>query len=440
MATFKAEVYAHQKKADGTYNIKIRVTQNKRKKYLPTTYYVTKEDLTRSLKLKNQKYIDLTDQQIRKYRQICDRAGERLKDMTVEQVVELITSDNGEHFDLDIVAYARNHIKELYSTGHDGNARAYEVAINNLIKFVGREKISIHEITSRFVSDWIRWIAEQPAPHKRKKGGRAQSLYPSLLRAVHNKAKAEFNDEDMGIIRIPYTPFKKVKLPKIPVSRKRALDIEHIRMIADLPYMEIMQPGKNRFNLAKDVFLLSFALVGMNAVDLYNCTDCKNGRITYHRTKTKNRRADGAEISIKIEPEIEALVNKYKDPDGKRVFGFYHWYSRMDSFNCALNYGLKKVGKAVGVDDLEFYAARHSWATIANNDAGVDKYTVHTSLNHVDDDMKVTDIYIKRSWDEIDNANRKVLDTVKLHIATVDEPIYLPKQKRNLPKQNFTND
>lgn len=52
MATFKAEVYAHQKKADGTYNIKIRVTHKQRKKYLATPWYVGKEDLTRSLKLK----------------------------------------------------------------------------------------------------------------------------------------------------------------------------------------------------------------------------------------------------------------------------------------------------------------------------------------------------------------------------------------------------
>ena len=159
-----------------------------------------------------------------------------------------------------------------------------------------------------------------------------------------------------------------------------------------------MQPGKNRFNLAKDVFLLSFALVGMNAVDLYYCADCKNGRISYQRTKTKNRRADGAEIFIKIEPEIQALVDKYRDPDGERVFGFYHWYSRMDSFSAALNYGLKKIGKIIGVEDLEFYAARLSWVTIANNEAGVDKYTVHPSLNHVDETMRVTDIYIKKSW------------------------------------------
>ena len=114
MATFKAEVYAHQKRADGTYNIKIRVIHQKRKKYIPTTYYVTKDDLTRTtFKLKNQKYIDATDDMIKKYRSICERMGERLKSMTVEQVGDAITNDNGEHFDLDIVAYARQYILHL---------------------------------------------------------------------------------------------------------------------------------------------------------------------------------------------------------------------------------------------------------------------------------------------------------------------------------------
>ncbi|MDR1202421.1 MAG: hypothetical protein LBL58_12470, partial [Tannerellaceae bacterium] len=37
-------------------------------------------------------------------------------------------------------------------------------------------------------------------------------------------------------------------------------------------------------------------------------------RITYNRIKTKNRRADKAEISIKIEPEIKKLIEKYRDP------------------------------------------------------------------------------------------------------------------------------
>ena len=68
MVTFKAEVYAHQRRADGTYNVKIRVTHNRKKKYIATPWYVTREDLTRGLKLKNTRYIDATDELIKRYR------------------------------------------------------------------------------------------------------------------------------------------------------------------------------------------------------------------------------------------------------------------------------------------------------------------------------------------------------------------------------------
>lgn len=420
MATFKAEVYAHQKKKDGTYNIKIRVTHNGEKRYLATPYYIYKEDITqKTCKIKNQHYIDLTDELIRKYRLKCDVWGERLKTVNVDKIVEIITSeDPGGRFDLDFIAYARHFVDKLIQENHEGNAKTYKIAINNLVKFVGRESISIHEINSKFVSDWIEWIKKQPS--RKAKGDRAQSLYPANLRAIHNMAKQEFNDEDSGIIRIPLSPFK--KLPKVPTSRKRALEINQVKKIANLEYSFVQQIGNNRFNLAKDVFLLSFALVGMNAVDLYECEVYENGRITYQRKKTKNRREDKAEISIKVEPEIQKLVEKYRDPKGERVFGFYHSYSSVDAFSAALNKGLKKIGKLIGVEDLEFYAARHSWATIARNDADVDKYTVHTALNHVSEDMKVTDIYIKKSWDPIDRANRKVLDLVKLDLGNLEEP------------------
>ena len=31
------------------------------------------------------------------------------------------------------------------------------------------------------------------------------------------------------------------------------------------------------------------------------------------------------------------------------------------------NIGLKEIGKLLKIDDLEYYAARHSWATLAVN-------------------------------------------------------------------------
>ncbi|MDR0658988.1 MAG: phage integrase SAM-like domain-containing protein [Mediterranea sp.] len=171
MATFKAEVYAHQKKKDGTYNIKIRVTHNQQKKYLATPYYITKDDVTqKTFKIKNQYYIDKTDEIIKRYRRKCDDCGELIKSMTIDQVVNLITFETKtEKFDLDIVVYGRSLVKQLNSSGHTGTALTYENALNNLVKFIGREQISIHEITSKFVQDWIAWIIEQPARTNRKK-------------------------------------------------------------------------------------------------------------------------------------------------------------------------------------------------------------------------------------------------------------------------------
>ena len=116
------------------------------------------------------------------------------------------------------------------------------------------------------------------------------------------------------------------------------------------------------------------------------------------------------------------MFEKYRDPTGQRVFKFYKLYSSMDTFCAALNNGLKRIGAILEIEDLEFYAGRHSWATIALNDASVDKYTVHSALNHVDEGMRVTDIYIRKSYDPIDAANRKVLDLLNLDLPSVDEP------------------
>ena len=81
-------------------------------------------------------------------------------------------------------------------------------------------------------------------------------------------------------------------------------------------------------------------------------------------------------------------------------------------FNKAINKGLKEIGNKLQIDDLEYYAARHSWATIALNKCGIDKYTVHAALNHVDESMRVTDIYIERDFVNENKANAKVVKYV----------------------------
>jgi hypothetical protein len=139
--------------------------------------------------------------------------------------------------------------------------------------------------------------------------------------------KTNYNDEDVGVINIPQSPFVKFKVPPEPMTRKRALPTDIIQRIIDLPY-EVEKTGDrlSRFNLAKDCFLLSFALIGMNSADLYHADRMKVNVITYNRRKTATRRQDKAGMRVMIEDCILHLTEKYRDTDGKRLFCFYKHY------------------------------------------------------------------------------------------------------------------
>jgi len=44
------------------------------------------------------------------------------------------------------------------------------------------------------------------------------------LRTLFNAAKTKYNDEELGIVRIPHYPFKKYKIGSPPLTRKRNLE------------------------------------------------------------------------------------------------------------------------------------------------------------------------------------------------------------------------
>jgi integrase len=152
--------------------------------------------------------------------------------------------------------------------------------------------------------------------------------------------------------------------------------------------------------------------MGINSVDLYNATDLRDNRLVYNRTKTKDRRLDKAQMEVIVPKMVLPIIEKYRDRTGKRLFNFYQYYRDHKGFNKAINKGLKEIGEQLHIDDFEYYAARHSWATIALNKVGIDKYTVHAALNHVDASMRVTDIYIERDFVNENKANEKVVKYV----------------------------
>lgn len=119
---------------------------------------------------------------------------------------------------------------------------------------------------------------------------------------------------------------RKFHAPKQNVAEKRALTIEQIRAIFELPYLNNTNKGYTcRHDLAKDCFMLSFCLMGMNSADLYSAGQEKgegytDDCITYYRRKTKERRSDNAKIIVRVNPIIQPLFQKYRGKIGFLTF------------------------------------------------------------------------------------------------------------------------
>ena len=419
MATFRTCIFSHQRRADGTYNIKLRITHHRKSRWISTTLYALPDDLKRGLKIKDEKLSRKCRELVEDCIDLCNDMGYAVEEMEIDELVARIKSGlkGGERFRLDFIAYMRQEAARMNS----GTASIYMTALNALRRYIGRDTLDIGEITAPFIKGFVQFIESEPsqrgANRKQKgetatknKGNRALSLYISRIKTIYNRAKEEFNDEELGQMNILGNPFRNLRLETPAPTAKRAISAESIQQIIDLPPL-----ANERARMARDCFLLSFALMGMNSADLLTCPPARKDEIVYFRQKTASRRTDRAEMHVRIEPCVSPLIARYSDKTGKRLLHFYLRYKDRVSFNKAINKGLKDVGEAIGVDGLTFYAARHSWATIARTPreeggAGLDKYVIHEALNHVDTSMKVTDIYLVKNWRVIFDANKAVMN------------------------------
>lgn len=221
------------------------------------------------------------------------------------------------------------------------------------------------------------------------------------MRHIFNEAIKEYNTNGNDIIQS--NPFDKFSVPRdIPQTKDRVISEENLVRVFNFK-------GTRRVGMARDCYVLSFFLMGMNSVDIYECVSYNKGVLAYDRAKTRDRRNDNAHIEIVVPDIIKPLFRKYKGTT--RVFDFYQKYSNAANFNKHINNGLHFIADELGIPRFDFYSARHTWASIARNKLGIDKYTIHEALNHVSQ-LDVTDIYIQKDFTNINKANEKVVEYV----------------------------
>lgn len=172
--------------------------------------------------------------------------------------------------------------------------------------------------------------------------------------------------------------------------------------------------------LYRDMALLGFLLIGCNMVDLHALThdDLRDGYLYYRRAKTHRK------YCIKVEPEAQAIIDKYKGE--KHLLAWADRYKDHRDFVKHLNDALQKIGPShvetiAGsyhgrtrvvyepiIQDMTYYRLRHTFGVFAANDLDIPKDIVALCLGH--GKKTVTDVYVQYDQRKIDKANRQVID------------------------------
>lgn len=269
-----------------------------------------------------------------------------------------------------------------------GTKTVYTTTLNKILEF--DRTCTFDTMTLDWLRRFEKWMKDSGMKTN------AYAIHLRNIRAVFNYAI----DEEITTLY----PFRKFKIKKEETA-KRCLTPEQVALLRGYGCEE----HQKRY---RDIFMLMFYLIGINAVDLFNLKQLVNGRIEYNRAKT------GKLYSIKVEPEAMEIIERYKGDNW--LLNVLDTYSNYQDFLHRMDVGLKQIGpvvrKGLGgrkereplFPDISSYWSRHTWATIA---AGLDipKETISAALGH-EIGSDVTSIYIKFDQKKIDEANRKVID------------------------------
>lgn len=412
MTTFKTEIVKSEQKQDGTYNVKIRVTHKRKVRRYSTPMYATNKDVTRGGKIKNQIILDKCEDTIREWRKRINLLGTAADSMDITEIMTLLTGpgqDEGIPMWPWMEAYAAKIPKE-------NTRQNYTRAIKHLKAYIGMD-ITFQRLKARTIRNYIESYTMEKT---------ATNLIH--IHKMYKEAMKQYNDDD--VTRIPSDPFVLIDLKVPKSSADRSVPADVIRRIYTMPDYSNNTSGTNTANFARDMFCLSFMLMGTNMADLYEIAPMRNGVIRYERKKTRDMRLDRAAIEMDVHPLAQKIIKKYAGKD--LLLNLSAKYATVRTVQRSIQNGLKtirmylmqcykaempelsvaEIQRRYRIDKLVYYSARHSWATIARNDLNIDKWTVHEGLNHVDNATKVTDIYIKKDFSRINEANKKVIDYV----------------------------
>lgn len=399
-----------KRKDEGEYYVYIGIS-HKTKRTLIATPYTISADYVKGGKIINRaKYAEIYNKELLKYEEKLARIviPEQLDVNTVKDILTASTTEKEDAVEFfssaeETIAKIKQYPQKVRS------AKIYGYYVNVFRNYIGRDKLYTFEMTRKMMQGYVDFLS---------KSGKSPTTihnYLSCVKLVFNRIKDEHNDYDLGIINVKNDPFRKLQLPQLSNSSGyRALSVEDMQKILSFHYTGHRRK-QNTYSKGLDYFLLSFYLLGINPVDMYNLKkdQMQNGRIVYSRRKTQ-RRIGGSEISIPVCAEAAEIIDRRKGK-GQNLLDMQDGYTRVEGVVRMMTRVLDAVHSLLELkidkSNFTWYSARHTWASIAANDCHFSDAEVARALNH-QSEHKVTRGYIRPDWSLLDRMNEAVLAVI----------------------------
>lgn len=388
--------------ADGMGSVRLRIVHNRTSTTMRTGIRLLPSEWN-GTKVIHRPDSDLINVRLQSFKAETDKAilllelRDDFNSLTATDVKNLISKPQTQRENLSVSSVFMDYMDSKKMK--DTTKSMYRITLDKILSFSG--DINITDINLKWLFRFESHLAE-----KQRTNGRA--IYLRCLRAVCNYA--------VNIGLVSDYPFANFQIKQEP-TMKRSVEMERFR--AFMSHEVTTTVARYR-----DYLLLMFYLIGINAVDLFLArpSQLKNGRLEYIRSKT------GKLYSVKIEPEAQVLLDKYK---GNKylveVMDHCKYYkSHLKLMNSALRsvgdvrlemipdadnlFAAPKLEKVVTpvIPEITTYYARHCWATFAH-EIGIPIDVISQAMGHSMGN-RTTLIYVKPDQTKVDEANRKVID------------------------------
>ena len=309
-------------------------------------------------------------------------------DYSVEDIVNRYKSPQSHILVLD---YMRTQIEQLRATNRLGTAKNYKKTMCSFGEFLGDVRLPLSALTEQVITDYNSFLIQRGLVRN------SVSFYMRVLRAIYNKAVRQKLIEQQHPFTEVYTGIDR--------TRKRAV---YESIIVQLHRLEL-ETG-TPLALCRDIFIFSYCTRGMAFVDIayLRKSNLQNGMICYARRKT------GQLLSVRIEPSIQRIIDRYIDSDSPYVFPILNSLDAnkaYEQYQVALNTHNRLLGRLsemLGCDcKLTSYTSRHSWATAARNH-NVPISVISQGMGHTSE--QTTQIYLTMLENSvIDDANKGII-------------------------------